>query len=45
MKIGHARVSTRGRNDDTQVDDLTAYGCDRLFVDLGVSGNTKLHKL
>ena len=37
-KIGYARVSTRGQNDDTQVDDLTAYGCDRLFVDRGVSG-------
>lgn len=37
-KIGYARVSTRSQNDDTQVDDLTAYGCDRLFVDRGVSG-------
>ena len=37
-KIGYARVSTRGQNDDTQVDDLTAYGCERLFVDRGVSG-------
>lgn len=37
-KIGYAPVSTRGQNDDTQVDDLTAYGCDRLFVDRGVSG-------
>ena len=37
-KIGYARVSTRGQNDDTQVDDLTAHGCDRLFVDRGVSG-------
>lgn len=37
-KIGYARVSTRGQSDDTQVDDLTAYGCDKLFVDKGVSG-------
>jgi DNA invertase Pin-like site-specific DNA recombinase len=37
-KIGYARVSTRGQSDDTQVDDLTAYGCDRLFVARGVSG-------
>src|SRR6266576_3238405 len=36
--IGYARVSTKGQSDDTQVDDLTAYGCDRLFVDKGVSG-------
>lgn len=32
-KIGYARVSTRGQNDDSQVDDLNAYGCDRIFID------------
>ena len=32
-KIGYARVSTRGQNDDSQVDDLTAYGCDKIFID------------
>ena len=32
-KIGYARVSTRGQNDDSQVDDLTAYGCDKIFTD------------
>jgi DNA invertase Pin-like site-specific DNA recombinase len=37
-KIGYARISTRGQNDDTQIDDLTAYGCDRIFPDRGVSG-------
>jgi DNA invertase Pin-like site-specific DNA recombinase len=37
-KIGYARVSTKGQNDDSQVDDLTAYGCDKLFIDHGVSG-------
>jgi DNA invertase Pin-like site-specific DNA recombinase len=37
-KIGYARVSTRGQNDDSQVDELTAYGCDKLFIDRGVSG-------
>jgi DNA invertase Pin-like site-specific DNA recombinase len=37
-KIGYARVSTRGQNDDSQVDELTAYGCDRIFTDHGVSG-------
>jgi DNA invertase Pin-like site-specific DNA recombinase len=37
-KIGYARVSTRGQSDDTQTDELEAYGCDKLFVDKGVSG-------
>jgi DNA invertase Pin-like site-specific DNA recombinase len=37
-KIGYARVSTRGQNDDSQVDELRAYGCDLIFVDHGVSG-------
>ena len=32
-KIGYARVSTRGQNDDSQVDDLTAYGCEKIFTD------------
>jgi Resolvase, N terminal domain len=32
-KIGYARVSTRGQNDDSQVDELTAYGCDKIFTD------------
>lgn len=37
-KVGYARVSTRGQNDDSQVDELTAYGVDKLFVDRGASG-------
>jgi DNA invertase Pin-like site-specific DNA recombinase len=37
-KIGYARVSTRSQNDDSQVDELTAYGCDKIFTDHGVSG-------
>ena len=32
-KIGYARVSTRGQNDDSQVDDLTACGCEKIFTD------------
>src|ERR1700722_18140654 len=37
-KIGYARVSTKSQNDDSQVDELTAYGVDKLFIDKGVSG-------
>ena len=32
-KIGYARVSTRSQKDDSQVDDLTACGCDKIFTD------------
>ncbi len=32
-KIGYARVSTKGQNDDSQHDELTAYGCDKIFAD------------
>ncbi len=37
-KIGYARVTTEGQNDDSQVDELKAYGCDKIFIDHGVSG-------
>lgn len=36
--VGYARVSTRSQNDDTQLADLTAAGCARIFTDNGVSG-------
>jgi hypothetical protein len=32
-KIGYARVSTRSQNDDSQIDELTVYGCDKIFTD------------
>jgi len=39
-KIGYARVSTRSQNDDSQVDELTAYGCEKIFTDTGlITGN------
>jgi DNA invertase Pin-like site-specific DNA recombinase len=37
-KIGYARVSTRSKNDDRQVDDLTAYGRDKIFTDTRPGG-------
>jgi DNA invertase Pin-like site-specific DNA recombinase len=37
-KVGYERVSTREQCTDSQHDDLTAYGCDRIFTDQGVSG-------
>src|SRR2546429_2703489 len=32
-KIGNGRVSTGSKNDDSQVEELAAYGCDKVFTD------------
>ena len=32
-KIGYARVSTRSQKDDSQIDELSGYGCDKIFTD------------
>ncbi|MBV9451016.1 MAG: recombinase family protein [Streptosporangiaceae bacterium] len=32
-KLGYARVSTNGQNHDSQVDELTAYGCHPIYTD------------
>jgi DNA invertase Pin-like site-specific DNA recombinase len=32
-KIGYARVSTHSQKEDSQVDELTAAGCERVYVD------------
>jgi DNA invertase Pin-like site-specific DNA recombinase len=37
-KVGYARVSTHSQNEDSQVDELNAAGCEKVFVDHGVSG-------
>ena len=38
-KIGYARVSTRSQKDDSQIDELTGYGCDKIFTDTASGKN------
>ena len=40
-EIGYARVSTRGQNDDSQVDELTACGCGKIFTDKAPGKNAE----
>ncbi len=37
-RIGYGRISTRDQHTDAQQDALAAAGCDRVFLDRGVSG-------
>ncbi len=39
MLIGYARVSTVDQNPQLQIEALEATGCERVFVDHGVSGS------
>jgi len=32
-RIGYARVSTHSQKEDSQVDELTAFGCEKIFTD------------
>ena len=32
-KVGYERVSTKSQSTDSQHDELTAYGCDKIFTD------------
>jgi DNA invertase Pin-like site-specific DNA recombinase len=42
MKIGYARVSTGEQNLRTQVQELKACGCEKIYRDEGVSGGAVL---
>ena len=39
MKFGYVRISTDDQNEALQVDALQAAGCEKIFIDKGVSGS------
>ncbi|MEZ2373392.1 recombinase family protein [Arthrobacter sp. RCC_34] len=41
MRIGYGRVSTKDQNSDPQRAELEAAGCERIFIDHGVSSRIK----
>jgi DNA invertase Pin-like site-specific DNA recombinase len=40
MKIGYARVSSHGQSLETQIEKLTAFGCEKLFQEKRSGGST-----
>jgi DNA invertase Pin-like site-specific DNA recombinase len=44
-KIGYARVSTHTQKEDSQTDELTAYGCEKIFTDKSSGKNASRPEL